>query len=201
MKANEDTLFRKALNYDPVREEERRQAAAWHRSMNRGETPFFCRRSAEEQEAEDKRERLWFSYVENIQKTDDSPVHFICPKLESAVRGALRKGEGAITRREMASLPISLRELDEIYPPFLSDIWSISSYGITNLSGLEHATFVRILNMIVVLGHCNFPDLTPLAKLTKLEEVFFSSGSEPCPILDEQKAMLRKALPNCKIDF
>ena len=202
MGSEENTLFRKALNFDPVREEEGRQASAVHRSMTRGETPFFCRRSAKMKEADDGTERLWFSYVANIQKADDSPVHFICPKLESVVRGTLRKSEGAITRREMASLPISLMELDEIYPPRISDTWTISSCGITNLSGLEHATFVRMLSMTLFPGDCSFHDLTPLAKLTKLEAVsFFFLGSESCPIPEEQIEMLKKALPKCQINF
>jgi len=200
MHDEEDTLFRKALNYDPVREEEKRIRAEFMRQMSplRGETPFFCRLPPEMKDAENKRERPWFSYVENIQKADDSPVRFICPKLETVVRGTLRKGEGAITRREMASLPISLREPDLIPPSIFSDIWLININGITDLTGLEHATFVRILRMSVFSGYCKIPDLAPLAKLTKLETVSFENGGDPP---EDQKAMIEKALPNCDIRY
>ena len=40
-------------------------------------------------------------------------------------------------------------------------------------------------------------DLTPLAGLTKLEDLYLFEN----PIPEDQKAMLKKALPNCKITF
>ena len=48
------------------------------------------------------------------------------------------------------------------------------------------------------LHDCNqITDLTPLAGLTKLIRLNLDGN----PIPDDQKAMLRKALPNCKIYF
>jgi hypothetical protein len=72
-------------------------------------------------------------------------------KLEAVVRKALGKPEGAITLRDLASL----KKLEA------------SFLGITNLSGLEHATNLTSLN----LSHNPISDITPLAGLTKLKRL------------------------------
>lgn len=165
------------------------------------------------------------------------------PKLEAAVRKALGKPVGDITPRDLASL-------EKLEASFL---------GITDITGLEHATNLTSLNLsqnpindVTPLGGLTMlkrlllyknriTDLKPLADLPNVEFVTFweTNVSDLAPlqgwknlksielrltkvtdytplhgltnlkslatnrrlISDEQLAMLKKALPNCKIEI
>ena len=72
-------------------------------------------------------------------------------KLEAAVRKALGKPQGVITRNDLASL-------EKLEASFL---------GITDITGLEHATNLTSLN----ISHNPISDITPLAGLTKLKRL------------------------------
>ncbi len=129
----------------------------------------------------------------------DEPVSFKDAKLEGAVRTALEKPEGAVTGKEVASLVELVAE----------------DLGVMDLSGLEHATNLTKLYLagnqvadltplagLTDLKYLNlvdnrFTDVTPLAKLTNLRDLWLV-GNE---ISDDQQAMLKTALPRCKIKF
>ena len=81
----------------------------------------------------------------------DGPGLIKDTKLKAAVRKALGKPKGAITSRDLASL----KKLEA------------SFLGITDISGLEHATNLTSLN----LSHNPISDITPLAGLTKLKRL------------------------------
>ena len=133
------------------------------------------------------------------KKEWNEPVFFQDAKLESAVRTALEKPEGTITGKEVASLVELVAE----------------DLGIRDLSGLEHATNLTKLYLagnqvadltplagLTDLKYLNlvdnrFTDVTPLAKLTNLRDLWLV-GNE---IADDQQAMLKTALPRCKIKF
>ncbi|MBC8324458.1 MAG: leucine-rich repeat domain-containing protein [Verrucomicrobia subdivision 3 bacterium] len=72
-------------------------------------------------------------------------------KLEAVVRKTLGKPKGAITSRDLASL----KKLEA------------SFLGISDISGLEHATNLTSLN----LSHNPISDITPLAGLTQLKRL------------------------------
>ncbi len=173
----------------------------------------------------------------------DGPGLIKDPKLEVALRDAMGKPTGVITPSDLASLK-------KLEAPFL---------GITDISGLEHATNLTSLN----LSHNPITDITPLAGLTKLKRLLIykiritdlkpladltqvefvtfweTNVSDLTPlkswkklhsielrltkvtdytplhgltnlkslatnrrlISDEQLAMLKKALPNCKLEI
>ena len=164
-------------------------------------------------------------------------------KLEAAIRKALDKPAGVIAASDLASL-------EKLEASFL---------GITDITGLEHATNLTSLNLshnpisnITPLGgltklkrlllyKVRIPDLKPLADLTNVEFVTFweTNISDLTPlkgwknlksielrltkvtdysplhgltnlkslatnrrlISDKQLAMLKQALPNCKIEI
>ena len=81
----------------------------------------------------------------------DASGLFKDPKLEAAVRKALDKPVGTITPRDLASL-------EKLEASFL---------GITDITGLEHATNLTSLN----ISHNPISDITPLAGLTKLKRL------------------------------
>ena len=64
---------------------------------------------------------------------------------------------------------------------------------ITDLTPLAELTKLKTL----WLSDNQIADIMPLAKLTKLRTLYLARN----PIPDEQKAMLRKALPKCRIEF
>jgi len=97
--------------------------------------------------------------------------------LETALAKALKKTKDTIIASDLATL----KSLDA------------TNAKIRSLSGLEHA--IR-LNRLKLSGN-RISNLTPLAKLTNLTEVTIYHN----PVQYEQIAMLRKALPNCKIYF
>jgi len=78
--------------------------------------------------------------------------------------------------------------------------------GLTNLQGLV-LNFNQISDISPLAGLTNLElleltgnkisDLSPLAGLTNLETLYLMGN----PILGDQKAMLKKALPNCEIEF
>ena len=173
----------------------------------------------------------------------DAPGLFKDAKLEAAVRKALDKPVGVITASDLASL-------EKLEASFL---------GITDITGLEHATNLTSLN----ISHNPISDITPLAGLTKLKRLLIykirisdlkpladltqvefvtfweTNVSDLTPlkswknlqsielrltkvtdytplhgltnlkslatnrrlISDEQLAMLKKALPNCKLEI
>jgi hypothetical protein len=62
---------------------------------------------------------------------------------------------------------------------------------ITDLTPLKGLSNLKVLEL-----HSNqITDISPLQELTDLKELYLD------PIPEEQKAMLRKALPDCKIEF
>jgi Leucine-rich repeat (LRR) protein len=65
--------------------------------------------------------------------------------------------------------------------------------GITDLSGLQYAINLKGLD----LKWNQITDLAPLSKLTDLKWMILLGN----PIPDDQKAMLKKALPDCDIHF
>jgi len=69
----------------------------------------------------------------------------------------------------------------------------LSGNPITDLSPLKGLTNLKRL----FFSNNPISDLSPLAGLTNLEFLYFYDN----PIPDDQKAMLRKALPNCDISF
>ena len=132
-------------------------------------------------------------------KEKDGPVSFKDAKLEGAVRTALEKPEGIVTGKEVASLVELVAE----------------DLGIMELSGLEHASNLTKLHLagnqvsdltplagLTSLKYLNLvgnqiTEVRPLAKLTNLRDLWLV-GNE---IADDQQAMLRTALPRCKIKF
>ncbi len=133
------------------------------------------------------------------ESAPEPPVLFNDAKLEAAVRKALEKPVGPLTRKDLASL----KKLQAV------------GMGITDLTGLEHAT--NLTRLLLAGNHVGdltplaqmtgltalnlrqnqVSDVTPLANLTKLTELNLSANK----ITDDQKEMLRKALPDCPILF
>ena len=111
------------------------------------------------------------------KKEWNEPVFFQDAKLEVALRTALEKPEGTVTGKEVASLVELVAE----------------DLGIRDLSGLEHATN---LTKLYLTGN-QVTDVRLLAKLTNLRDLWLV-GNE---ISDDQQAMLKTALPRCKIKF
>ena len=64
---------------------------------------------------------------------------------------------------------------------------------ISDLSPLKELTNLTWLD----LGSNQITDVSPLKGLTNLESLYLMDN----PISEDQKAMLRKALPNCRISF
>tara|TARA_Y100000588_G_C13486736_1_gene599206 strand:+ start:323 stop:526 length:204 start_codon:yes stop_codon:yes gene_type:complete len=65
--------------------------------------------------------------------------------------------------------------------------------GLTNLKWLNLGGYYKPIK-----------DVTPLAKLTNLESLSIGvgpGGNKTLSIPDDQKAMLKEALPNCEIRF
>ena len=107
----------------------------------------------------------------------DVSVIFKDANLQSAARKALDNPEGGVTRKDLASL----EKLTGV------------QHGITDLTGIEQAANLTLLD----LNTNQITDVKPLAGLTKLTELGLSFNQ----ITDQQKAMLKKALPNCGILF
>ena len=74
----------------------------------------------------------------------------------------------------------------------LKELW-LSDNEISDLSPLKGLTDLRVL----VLTKNKISDLSPLKGLMNLKELWL--GGNPIP--KDQKAILRKALPNCDISF
>ena len=151
----------------------------------------------------------------------EASVHFNDFDLESAIREKLEKPEGAITREDLALLNVFMAEKHEICD--LSGLehainldWLLLSRNqITDLAPLANLTNLSRL----FLYNNQISDVSPLAGLTKLERLFLAfnqiSDVTPLaglgfltklylfdnPIPDEQKVMLKAALPSCKIYF
>ena len=152
---------------------------------------------------------------------DDAPVHFKDFDLESAVREELGEPEGAITRKDLASLRVFMAEKHEIcdlsgleYATNLdwlflgrNQINDLTPLGkLTNLSRLflfnnqisDVAPLVGLTRLErLYLPFNRISDITPLTKLTFLSKLFLFEN----PIPDDQKAMLEKILPSCEIRF
>ena len=150
---------------------------------------------------------------------DANIVQFKDFDLESVVRGKLGKPEGAITGTDLASLRVFMGEKQEICDLsglehainldwlFLghNQISDLTPLGkLTNLSRLflfnNQISDVTPLAGLTKLERLYLPfnrisDVTPLAKLTFLSKLFLFEN----PIPDDQKAMLKEALPNCEI--
>ena len=63
---------------------------------------------------------------------------------------------------------------------------------------VDVAPLAKLTNLTTLnLRDNKIKDVTPLKELPKLETLWLSGN----PISADQKAMLRKALPNCRIEF
>ena len=78
----------------------------------------------------------------------------------------------------------------------LTKVWSLylSDNEISDISPLKELTNLKWLDLCY---NKKITDLSPLAELTKLEVLYLWDT----PIPEDQKAMLKKALPNCNIHF
>jgi len=92
--------------------------------------------------------------VELLYDLREPSISFSDPNLETAIREALNKPEGEITRADL----LKLTELDA------------SNRGITDLSGIENCLNLRVLR----LGNNRISDITPLASLTGLKSLDLS---------------------------
>ena len=94
------------------------------------------------------------------------------------------------------ALELHANQLTDITP--LANLTDLTMLGlglnqITDITPLAELTNLKIL----WLSDNQIANVMPLAKLTKLRTLYLARN----PIPDEQKAMLRKALPNCEIEF
>ncbi len=128
------------------------------------------------------------------------PVHFKDDQLETLIRKSLNKAEGDLTRADMAKL------LDLTTPP---------GSRIADLSGIEHAVNLNKLS----LGYNKITDVKPLVGLDKLKRLDLKYNHLTDAVLlgnmeglqylvlhgnrikSDQKKLLERALPNCKIKF
>ena len=96
-------------------------------------------------------------------------------------------------------LDLSNNQITDISP--LAGLTNLTNFGLLNLgrnkisdlSPLAGLTNLERLN----LSYNQISDLSPLKGLTNLKSLDLSGN----PIPEDQKAMLKKALPHCKIDF
>lgn len=111
-------------------------------------------------------------YIEKDDSPSDEVVVFVDPMIEAMVRARVEYVTGTVN--------------EDIYASDLGpvDLISISSGGITDLSGLEHCT-----NLDTVDFPCNLiTDISPLSNLDKLESLMLAinniSDIEPLSHLD-----------------
>ena len=143
-----------------------------------------------------------------------------CSKLEAAIREALKKTAGTITRKDLASLE-ELKSEELItdlagleYATNLTKLWLRSNpiADVSPLAGLNNLTVLGLsgnqitdvsplagLNNLTELELYNnqITDVSPLAGLNNLTKLWLSDNQ----ITGDQKEMLREALPSCDINF
>ncbi|MFP6855463.1 MAG: leucine-rich repeat domain-containing protein [Opitutales bacterium] len=141
----------------------------------------------------------------------NEPVHFKDAKLEAIVRETLRKAKGGTPEDPKdATPPVSRLEMTT-----LRDLTTSPNAKISDLTGLEYAINLSKLS----LGFNQITELKPLAKLSKLKrldlkynhltDISLLAGLTNLEYLalhgnripEDQKKMLKKALPDCKIKF
>jgi len=128
------------------------------------------------------------------------PVRFKDAKLEAAVRTALKKPKGPVTRQDMTTI---------------RDLTAAPNSNITKLDGLQYAInlaklsvgfnqirdvtpLIRLDNLKRLdLKYNKISDVTLLTRLTKLEYLALHGNR----IHKDQKKVLLRALPSCKIKF
>jgi len=97
------------------------------------------------------------SYKNPTKPATSQAVTFADPNLEAAIRAALNKPTGTITQADMSTITYL----------------NISSLGITNLSGLQYCTNLKVLYM----WNNSVSDLSPLAGLTNLTDLYAMENS------------------------
>ena len=109
---------------------------------------------------------------------------------QTAVRIGLAKESGA-TKLELHGLQIT-----DLEP--LAELTDLETLGLGRNQITDLAPLAKLIKLKTLwLPDNKISDLTPLAKLTKLKMLYL--GGNPIPA--DQKEMLRKALPNCRIEF
>ena len=93
-------------------------------------------------------------------------------------------------------LELHANQITDVTP--LAELIDLTTLGlglnqITDVTPLAKLTKLKTL----WLSDNQIADVMPLAKLTKLRTLYLARNPTP----DDQKAMLRKALPNCSIEF
>ena len=163
--------------------------------------------------------------ISSVPEQEDELVIFKDSNLEVAVRKALKKPAGDITRKHLSllekfhtidqkkeeiiidlpglehainliTLHLGYNYIADITPTAeLTKLTSLHLGGnqITDLNPLSGLTTLKLLD----LGGNKITDITPLMKLTNLTKLDLHDNQIP----EEQKAMLRQALPNCEIKF
>ncbi len=96
----------------------------------------------------------------------------------------------------VTELELHAKQITDLTP--LAQLTDLTMLGL----GLNRITDVTPLAELTKLKRLwlsgnQISDVMPLAKLTKLRTLYLAGN----PIPDDQKAMLRKALPKCRIEF
>ena len=96
----------------------------------------------------------------------------------------------------VTELELHAKQITDVTP--LAQLTDLTMLGL----GLNRITDVTPLAELTKLKRLwlsgnQISDVMPLAKLTKLRTLYLAGN----PIPDDQKAMLRKALPKCRIEF
>ena len=80
----------------------------------------------------------------------------------------------------------------------LAELTDLKTLGLGRNQVTDLTPLAKLIKLKTLwLPNNKITDLTPLAKLTKLKMLYLGGN----PILADQKEMLRKALPNCRIEF
>jgi len=98
--------------------------------------------------------------------------------------------------KELTFLNLSSNQITDIKP--LAGLVKLEELMLGNnkIKDLASLTELKELEFLHLVSN-QITDLTPLKELTKLERLDLRGN----PIPEDQKAMIKKALPNCKIEF
>ena len=176
-------------------------------------------------EVEEEKPDVNATVINSVAELEGELVIFKDANLEAAVRKALRKPEGNITRKNLSLLEkfetidlkreeiiidlpglehaINLRTL-HLGNNHISDVTPL--VGLTKLISLHLGgnqittvtTLTELTNLkLLDLGLNHITDVTPLARLTNLSKLDLHANQIP----EDRRDLLRKALPNCEIKF
>jgi hypothetical protein len=141
--------------------------------------------------------RLIKLYLPQNQITDLTPLADLDKLIKLVLTGNQITDLAPLTGlNKLARLYLSRNQVTDLMPlAKLSNLTSLhlSENQITDLLPLKGLTNLESL----WLSNNQVADLTPLSGLTALQELHLEGN----PIPEAQKAMLRKALPNCRISF